>query len=464
MGRRTVAVIGGGCAGVLATRELLRCTGDEVVLIEPREPGGGVAYGTAQAHHMLNSRAGVMSADPDDPDHFVRWADARGIPAMGDDFLSRRDYGRYLGELLAAAAASHPGRLRILRACATAVRADASGCAISLSTMDDRVVGADHVVLAVGSPASAQPAVAGDHPGYVADPWRASALDAVPGDAPVLLIGTGLTAVDVALSLTAVDRSAPVTAVSRRGLLPLSHTRAAAPSAPTALGHCRSLRDVVRAVRASAGTSDDWRATVDGLRPRLDQLWSAFTPTEQEAFLRHLARPWECHRHRMAPVVAARIAALRACGMLRVRSGGLRSIAPVPAGGLLVEPEPADAAERFAVVVNCAGPGRLPAAAPAVVRDLLDAGLARVGPHRLGLDVDPAGRLIATDGAVQPRLWVLGPLRRGRLWETTAVPEIRAQARRLAADLREPQAVQTPAAIRNRLTGRVVGHFVTVGR
>jgi uncharacterized NAD(P)/FAD-binding protein YdhS len=261
----------------------------------------------------------------------------------------------------------------------------------------------------------------------------------------VLLIGTGLTAVDVALSLTATGRrAAPITAVSRRGLLPLSHHNTAAPPAVPVLDGCRTLRDVVRAVRVAARASADWRAIVDGLRPRLDQLWAAFTPAEQEAFLRHLARPWECHRHRMAPEVAARIAALRTAGTLRVRPGGVRSITPEPGGGMLVDLE--SAAERFAAVVNCAGPGRLPGAAPAVIRDLLDAGLARVGPHRLGLDVDPAGRLVGADGSVQPRLWVLGPLRRGVLWETTAMPEIRAQARRLAADLREPQALRALAA------------------
>jgi uncharacterized NAD(P)/FAD-binding protein YdhS len=146
----------------------------------------------------------------------------------------------------------------------------------------------------------------------------------------------------------------------------------------------------------------------------------------------------------MAPDVAARIAGLRATGMLCVRPGGVRSITPESDGGLLAALEPD--AERFAAIVNCAGPGRLPAAAPAIVRDLLDAGLAGIGPHRLGLDVDPAGRLVGADGSVQPRLWVLGPLRRGVLWETTAVPEIRAQARQLAADLREPRTARTLAA------------------
>jgi uncharacterized NAD(P)/FAD-binding protein YdhS len=314
-----------------------------------------------------------------------------------------------------------------------------------MSMMDGATIRADHTILAVGNPAAEQPAAVPNHPGYVADPWRAGALDGVPADAPVLLLGTGLTSVDVALSLTAAGRrSAPITAVSRRGLLPLSHTRTAAPPVLPALDGCRTLRDVVRAVRVSARNAGDWRSAVDGLRPRLDQLWAAFTHVEQEAFLRHLARPWECHRHRMAPDVAARIGALRAAGMLEVRPGGVRSIRPEPHGGLLVELEPA--VERFAAVVNCAGPGRLPGAAPAVVRELLDAGLARSGPHGLGLDVDPAGRLIAAGGSVQPRLWVVGPLRRGALWETTAVPEIRVQARRLAADLSEPLTVPVLAA------------------
>jgi uncharacterized NAD(P)/FAD-binding protein YdhS len=90
MAEPSVAVVGGGCAGVLAARELLRCTSGDVLLIEPGRPGGGLAYGEARPWHLLNSRAGAMSADPDDPGHFVRWANARGIPAAAEDFLSRR--------------------------------------------------------------------------------------------------------------------------------------------------------------------------------------------------------------------------------------------------------------------------------------------------------------------------------------------------------------------------------------
>jgi uncharacterized NAD(P)/FAD-binding protein YdhS len=215
--RRTVAVVGGGCAGVLATRELLHGAEDRVVLIEPDEPGGGLAYGSARPWHLLNSRAGAMSADPDDPGHFARWAGC-----APDDFRPRPSYGRYLSAVFGALAGDE--RLRVVRARAAGL----SARGITLEGGSE--ARADEVVGATGNPAPAQPAAGPDHPDYIADPWRAGVLDAIPSDAPVLLIGAGLTAVDVALTLTADGRrDAPITAVSRRGQLPLAHTPQAAP-------------------------------------------------------------------------------------------------------------------------------------------------------------------------------------------------------------------------------------------
>ncbi|WP_127501837.1 FAD/NAD(P)-binding protein [Actinoplanes solisilvae] len=420
MADRTVAVVGGGCAGVLATRELLRGTGDRVVLIEPDEPGGGLAYGSARPWHLLNSRAGAMSADPDDPGHFARWAGC-----SSDDFRPRAEYGQYLRSVFASVADEHGDRLTVRRSQAAGLSPD------GVLLADGRSVRADDVVVATGNPAPAQPAAVPDHPDYVPDPWAKGALEAIPSDVPVLLIGAGLTAIDVAMTLTAErERDAPITAVSRRGQLPLTHTPVAAPPIGLALDDCTTLRDIVRAVRAEAARAGDWRAVVDGLRPYLDQMWTAFTPDEQESFLRHLARPWECHRHRMAPAVGARVSSMREEGRFEVRAGGVHSMTAPAAGGLLVELEAG--VQWFGAVVNCAGPGRLPGAAGSFVGSLLSSGEARVGPHGLGLDIDASGRLVGADGRVRPDRWLIGPLRRGAKWETTAVPEIRAQARTLA--------------------------------
>jgi uncharacterized NAD(P)/FAD-binding protein YdhS len=406
----SVVVVGGGAAGVLATRQILRATGDDVVLVEAGEPGGGLAYGdAARPWHLLNSRAGAMGADPDDPGGFARWTG--GDP---DDFRPRDEYGRYLRAVFDDTGAAFGDRLTVRRGRAAAL----SDAGVVLA--DGELVRARDVVLATR------------HPDYVDDPWRPGALEAIDPHVPVLLIGAGLTAVDAALTLTADGRrDAPVTLVSRRGQLPLTHTVRAAPPAVPALDDCGTLRDVVRAVRESAAQAGDWRAVVDGMRPHLDKLWVAFTPAEQDAFLRHLARPWECHRHRMAPPVGTRVAGLRAEGRLEVRAGGLRSLVAPPAGGLMAQLEAG--AQWFGAVVNCAGPGRLPAAAGTFVGGLLAAGQARVGPHGLGLDIDPSGRLLDTGGRPQRGRWLIGPLRRGAQWETTAVPEIRAQAAALAS-------------------------------
>jgi len=360
-----------------------------------------------------------MSADPDEPADFARWA---GVSPSA--FAPRTVYGSYLRDVFARTLSAYGDRLSVVRD--RAQRVDAG----RIYTEKSGWIAVDETVVATGNPSAAQPAAPDGHPDYLADPWRPGALEAIPSDTPVLLVGAGLTAVDVVLTLTADgDRDAPITAVSRRGQLPLTHTDQVSPPSDVSLDDPGTLRDLVRRVRRAAAEAGDWRAVVDGLRPSIDRLWGNLTADEQDAFLRHLARPWECHRHRMAPSVGARVAGLREEGRLEVRSGGIRAITAPPAGGLLVELEAG--VQWFGAVVNCAGPGRLPAAAGSFARSLLTDGHARLGPHGLGLDIDAGGRLIGADGRARENLWLIGPLRRGARWETTAVPEIRTQARAL---------------------------------
>jgi len=58
------------------------------------------------------------------------------------------------------------------------------------------------------------------------------------------------------------------------------------------------------------------------------------------------------------------------------------------------------------------------------------------------LSCDADGGLVDAAGRVSNRLFTLGPLRKGELWESTAVPELRVQAERLARrlmDVLEPR-------------------------
>ncbi len=53
--------------------------------------------------------------------------------------------------------------------------------------------------------------------------------------------------------------------------------------------------------------------------------------------------------------------------------------------------------------------------------------------------------MLDVSGQVVPGLYVVGPPRKGTLWETTAVPEIRGQAAVLAQSLPERVRRLTPA-------------------
>src|SRR6185312_3085456 len=99
MDTRDVVVIGGGAAGILFTAHLAQAATRplRVAVVDggPSRLGAGVAYATADPAHLLNVRAGGMSAWHDAPQHFVGWlariaeADAAGR----DDFVSRATYG-----------------------------------------------------------------------------------------------------------------------------------------------------------------------------------------------------------------------------------------------------------------------------------------------------------------------------------------------------------------------------------
>ncbi|MGY0230904.1 FAD/NAD(P)-binding protein [Longispora urticae] len=414
-----MTVIGGGCSGAIVAAHLLRTRDGTVQLVEPRARlGRGVAYDTEDAWHLLNSRAGSMSALTDVPDDFVRWCTWQRLRGGPDDFLPRRAYGRYLEATLEQAAAAHPGRLHVIQQ--RAVRVGPG----SVELADGTRLDTDWVGLALGHAPTSDPVGAPvGSPGYVGDPWAAGALDTVRAEEPVVLLGTGLTAVDVALSLARRGHYGGVHAVSRHGLLPRAHTAHRGdpvphPALPTG---GESLGKLLRMVREAMETAPDWRPVIDALRHRVDALWRGLTGEEQARFLRHVARYWEIHRHRMAPVVGTAVERLLDSGEFTVTAG---QVAQATASGVALTD---GRTLPGRTVINCTGPGTSAQTGDPLVRALVADGLARFDRHRLGLDVDDDGMLLGRDGQPSRQVWTVGPLRRGRWWETTAVPEIRAQ-------------------------------------
>ncbi len=422
---------------MILAAHLLRAGGPalSVTLIEKRgQIGRGIAYSTAEPSHLLNVRAANMSALADDPGHFARWLDARGIFRDARTFYAPRMlYGEYLADLIPE---SEEPRLR--RLTATCVGLLSKGDDVEALLADGATVHADAGVLATGHEENPL-----DDRAYAV---RFGVGDAAPLDAaaPVLILGTGLSMVDAWLTLERQGHQGPVTALSRRGLLPNGHAQVA-PVAfarsdlPIGRPVSAFLHWLRNAAEANAAAGGDWRFVVDGLRPFNQAIWQAWDGREQRRFLRHAKTAWHIHRHRMAPEIFARIGEARATGRLRVLAGRLRGV-EADGGGwkatIRLKGAGANEALSAARIIDCCGVATDPAkGSNPLIRALLDAGAARPDPMRIGLDVTDECALVDHMGAASDRLFAVGPLTRGTFLEIEAVPDIRLQCAALARRL-----------------------------
>ncbi len=448
----TVAIVGAGFSGVMTAVHLLRAqAGIPLRVLMVNRSGAmarGVAYGTNSPAHLLNVPAGRMSALPDDPTNFVRFAQSRDPDITPTTFVRRSIYGEYLEHLLTESIAANPAAS--LEQIVTEVRGVQPDRAwVSIVTADGRRITVDRVVLAVGHyPPSNPPGFSSgfvESPHYVRDPWARGALGRIATTAPVLLIGTGLTTVDVALDLYA--RGVPgAIAISRRGLLPRTHDPRVPPAEPThrppTIEAQATARDYLHAVRQqirAVAPQGNWRQVVDSLRPITPQLWKALPPIERERFMRHLRPFWDVHRHRASPETGSAIEQLLANGWLTVYPGRLQHAHIV---GDLAEIEikargsGAKCVFQVGSVINCTGPATdVRTAGDPLLDTLFHWGQARPDPLGLGIDVAEDGAVIGLRGEPSRVLFYVGPLLRARDGEGTAVPELRVYAARLAQTL-----------------------------
>jgi uncharacterized NAD(P)/FAD-binding protein YdhS len=447
-----VVVVGGGFSGVALASQLLRSARARlgVTLVE-RGPtlGRGVAYGTPDEQHLLNTRAAQMSLLGDDPDHFVRWNETRGKRVAPHGFATRRSYGDYLEATLRSLAATRRD-VRFgarLGASVSDVRRERAGFAVALA--DGTTLAASAVVLATGHPPPADPLSRWLPRGaerYLDDPWRHADVERIGPTDRVLVIGTGLTMVDLTLTLARRGHVAQIDALSRHGLLPREHA-AASQVLPRDLRDAlfaalsrNDLRCSLRAVRATVGAAESrglsWHAVMDALRPVTPRVWAGMCATDRQSFVARLRTFWDVHRHRLPTAPASAIAALCATGQLKVRAGRIRRVAS--RGGMLsvdVAQHGRDVVrEPYDWIVNCTGSSFTRANSRELERQLLERGMLLVDPLGLGYVTEPNGAVFGARGPVRG-LYVLGPACRAQCWESTAVPELRKQAETLAVEL-----------------------------
>ncbi|MDX8495954.1 FAD/NAD(P)-binding protein [Mesorhizobium sp. VK22B] len=438
----SIIIVGGGASGVVLAAHLLKSPNPDlrVTLIEKRPHfGQGMAYSTLLSAHVLNVNASGMSAYADDPTNFARWVLERGLakPDQGPFYAPRSLYARYLKELLddLEERERESGRLRLIREESLSISPTSAGVEVALAN-GTSVVG--HLaVLATGHD---------EQPGAFQGRAIRMGSDAdtvLDAQAPVLVLGTGLSMVDAFLSLEQRGHRGGIIAVSRRGLLPSPHRKGNPIKLDVAdipLGTQLSyfvgwFRNLIRENQKAGG---DWRDVVDGLRPFNQKIWQNWPSSAKRRFVEHTKAWWDIHRHRMAPQVYQRVTEAVRSGRIRLVAGRVVDIEPNDGFVVKIQQRGTQALETLEVarIYDCMGIARdISKTSNGVVRSLVERGLARPDPLRLGLDVTARCELIATDGTVSSKILAVGPLTRGTFFEIDAIPDIRVQSAKLSKQL-----------------------------
>ena len=427
--RLPVAIVGGGASGTILAAQLARRGIRSMLIDGSGRMGRGVAYSTTEPAHLLNVRAEGMSALAGEPDHFARAYAAEDGEPRG--FAQRRFFALYLGGILDGAVRS--GCVELVERTAVTGTRTPQGWRIEFD--DGPAVEAAALVLAVGNQEpEGLGAFASVGQRFIRNPWganaRAAVVDLAATGGAALLVGTGLTMVDLVLSLDAAGHRGKILALSRRGLAPRGHADfEPAPIAADELPN--KLRGLFRWLRRRSAEVG-WRAAIDSLRPHSHALWQGLAHEEQRRFLRHVRPWWDVHRHRIAPEVAATVARMVAEDRLEIVAA--RIVRASDAGnGLEVQFRRRGAetvqCASFAYAFNCTGPlHSIVRSKDPLLRSLLEAG--EVRPDHLGIGLQVGGTCRAGE-----HLWAIGPLTKGRYWEIIAVPDIREQAAQIADDI-----------------------------
>jgi len=437
--RLSIIIVGGGASGVLLAAHLLRNPAMDlrVTLIEKRDDlGRGVAYSARQQDHVLNVAAPNMSAYADDPEHFWRWLKERGLVSEVERFafVPRRHYGAYLSDVVGGLVGD--GRLQVVQGTVTALSANEHGVEAALDN-GSSVIG-HAAVLAVGH--EEQPARSKG----IAVRVGSSADTPLDPEAPVMILGSGLSMVDAWLTLAQAEHRGPITVVSRHGLLPKEHRQVDkfaldAADVPFGTGLLYFCEWFIETVEEARRAGFDWRSVVDALRPFNQRIWQSWSVGARRRFLDHVRPIWNIHRHRLPPDLHRRLRDAVASGQVTLIAGKFLDLRREGAGVVAtVRRKGVANTEDFRVarVYDCGGVSvDVGQSSNPVARRLIADGVARPDRLHIGLDVTEQCEVISADGVAAERLFAIGPLTRGTFFEIEAIPDIRVQCAELAGRL-----------------------------
>lgn len=375
-----ITIVGGGACGVAAFLELMiQITSRELVnevsltLVEKEKPiGYGLAFGTDQPGHLLNTQANLMGLFAAEPGHFSTWLEDHGglhqkdIKGEGNTdtaYTTRHLYGEYIADHYKEyiQKAHEAGvNLTIIEAEVTDLEPKEKGYEV---IYDQGSHHSDYVILALGTPKPNNYPEFQQLDNYVDFPYPAEKiLTKIDLNEDVGVLGSSLSALDTIMTLIDNGHKGKIQLFSPDGLLPRVQPIENLPyqrqyltiEALHALQRktCKRprVKDIFRLfikdVEKAEGKTIDWKDqnrmgkdpftllkkdmevansggdgllnVADSLRYDSETIWSWLSTEQKILFKKWLGPHWMINRHGMPIPNAKRLLELFESGLLEV--------------------------------------------------------------------------------------------------------------------------------------------------
>ena len=458
MKEKKIAIIGGGFIGAVTAIHLARYskTPLEIIIIEPSKTmARGVSFSTQDSDHRLNGPSNIQFLYPEDIESFTKWLEHSGTLLKdhsakindGRIYARRRDFGKYVEQELFNHTKKNVSNSTIshYQDIAVSISRKKNTWYIFLNQLSSILV--DKVII---TPSNFLPSIPIElspitkDPRFFSNPWSCDFSNKIKAGARVLIIGTGLTMSDMAITLLRDHKKIKITAISRRGLLP-QRQRETLPQEPLwdALmrpipnfienhGSHNSVFRIFKIFRENVAKLKDknieWQVAFDDIRDAAYKLWPSLSIKEKGKYFRHLSPWYESHRFRLPPQTAQKLDDYKQQGKINYYAG---SIIRVEVKNnfiqihLRLRHNQEIVIENFDNVINCTGPERDPRKINnPIFAQLIDDGYATPSPFGMGFEVNNKYQSISLDKSPIKGLFFLGPLTRNAFGEINGIPTL----------------------------------------
>ena len=437
----TIAIVGGGISGTLTVLNLIKQSESLLKIIwfdAKNKFCKGFAYSTSEEQHLLNVRANNMSIFADEPTHFVNWLSKHHPQFNANDFVPRKLFGEYVQSTFDELKNTN-SLISLLQITEEVTTIDKINNEFEIKASQKYKV--QKVVLALGNFLPAHPRSISkefiESQNYFQNAFHSSIIHQVILKKSITIIGSGLTMIDVLISLHHHSYSGKINIISPHAYIPQGHIENPLPSVKPFIEENKTytlielFSLVNQQLKKAKRENLNPHSVIDVMRPHLQSIWLNFSLTEQQQFLRHLRHKWGVGRHRAPSESMAIFNKLQSSGAINLVKGRLYDIKTIDHGFEIhysnLKTNKLSLKTEF--IINCTGPESDYLKVPSkLVQNLIKNEV--FGPDSIHYGINSA-----KNGEISSNLYTIGPPLKGILWESTAVPEIRLQAKDLAAKI-----------------------------